>query len=224
MQIPAHFSAQINTLTAFRTTVEAFSQRISTSGRVVWSHETRCADGRCSVRWRSPTAGRVCLRSRTTWMAPAYPNQCFRSAHDIPCEPPEHKLNATFRQPSVASREYTAAFAAASMFDRYGPLLTLAQLALMLDRSTDGIRTALREANPYAERLNAAKGPDRPQDLLPNARRGQPATRHRLTHRHRHLVGAPRLMAQAANTLSDAGLLGQFPGHSLRSNGRLRSS
>lgn len=44
-----------------------------------------------------------------------------------------------------------------SMFDRYGPLLTLAQLAQMLNRSTDGIRMALREASPYAERLNAAK-------------------------------------------------------------------
>lgn len=46
---------------------------------------------------------------------------------------------------------------ASSMFEKYGPLLTLAQLAQMLDRSTDGIRMALREANPYAERLNAAK-------------------------------------------------------------------
>jgi hypothetical protein len=44
-----------------------------------------------------------------------------------------------------------------SMFDRYGPLLTLAQLAQMLNRSTDGMRMALREASPYAERLNAAK-------------------------------------------------------------------
>ncbi len=46
---------------------------------------------------------------------------------------------------------------ASSMFDRYGPLLTLAQLAQMLNRSTDGMRMALREASPYAERLNAAK-------------------------------------------------------------------
>ena len=43
------------------------------------------------------------------------------------------------------------------MFDRYGPLLTLAQLAQMLNRSADGMRMALREASPYAERLNAAK-------------------------------------------------------------------
>ena len=46
---------------------------------------------------------------------------------------------------------------ASSMFDRYGPLLTLAQLAQMLNRSTDGMRMALRETSPYAERLNAAK-------------------------------------------------------------------
>lgn len=46
---------------------------------------------------------------------------------------------------------------ASSMFDRYGPLLTLAQLAQMLNRSTDGMRMALRERSTYAERLNAAK-------------------------------------------------------------------
>lgn len=44
-----------------------------------------------------------------------------------------------------------------SMFEKYGPLLTLAQLAQMLNRSADGMRMALREANPHAERLNAAK-------------------------------------------------------------------
>jgi hypothetical protein len=43
------------------------------------------------------------------------------------------------------------------MFDRYGPLLTLAQLAQMLNRSTDGMRMALRESSPYAKQLNAAK-------------------------------------------------------------------
>jgi len=44
-----------------------------------------------------------------------------------------------------------------SMFDRYGPLLTLAQLAQMLNRSADGMRMALRESSPYAKQLNAAK-------------------------------------------------------------------
>ena len=43
------------------------------------------------------------------------------------------------------------------MFEKYGPLLTLAQLAQMLNRSTDGMRMALRETSSYAERLNAAK-------------------------------------------------------------------
>lgn len=60
---------------------------------------------------------------------------------------------------SLAESDVTIAQSslASSMFEKYGPLLTLAQLAQMLDRSTDGIRMALREANPYAERLNAAK-------------------------------------------------------------------
>ncbi|MEJ5207693.1 DNA-binding protein [Denitratimonas sp. CY0512] len=43
------------------------------------------------------------------------------------------------------------------MFDRYGPLVTLAQLAKILNRSTDGVRMALRESTPYALRLNQAK-------------------------------------------------------------------
>ncbi len=43
------------------------------------------------------------------------------------------------------------------MFDRYGPLVTLAQLAEILNRSTDGVRMALREPTPYALRLNQAK-------------------------------------------------------------------
>lgn len=46
---------------------------------------------------------------------------------------------------------------ASSMFNRYGPLLTLTQLAEILNRSTDGMRMALREASPYATRINAAK-------------------------------------------------------------------
>ena len=46
---------------------------------------------------------------------------------------------------------------ASSMFDKYGPLITLGQLAQMLDRSADGVRMTLREASPYAEQLNLAK-------------------------------------------------------------------
>jgi len=43
------------------------------------------------------------------------------------------------------------------MFDKYGPLITLGQLAQMLDRSADGVRMTLRETSPYAEQLNLAK-------------------------------------------------------------------
>ena len=46
---------------------------------------------------------------------------------------------------------------ASSMFDKYGPLITLGQLAQMLDRSADGVRMTLRETSPYAEQLNLAK-------------------------------------------------------------------
>jgi hypothetical protein len=44
-----------------------------------------------------------------------------------------------------------------SMFEKWGPLLTLAQLAGILNRSTDGVRLALRESSPYTDRLNAAR-------------------------------------------------------------------
>lgn len=44
-----------------------------------------------------------------------------------------------------------------SMFDKYGPLLSLTQLAHMLDRTPDGLRMTLREPSDYADKLNAAK-------------------------------------------------------------------
>lgn len=44
-----------------------------------------------------------------------------------------------------------------SMLDKYGPLLTLVQLAQMLHRSPDGMRMALREPSEYARSLNGAK-------------------------------------------------------------------
>ena len=50
-----------------------------------------------------------------------------------------------------------AAGLASSMFEKYGPLITLAQLAQILDRSADGMRMTLREASPYAMQLNMAK-------------------------------------------------------------------
>ncbi len=45
----------------------------------------------------------------------------------------------------------------ASLLADFPPLLTLVQLASLLDRSPNGLRLALAEANPYAIRLNAAK-------------------------------------------------------------------
>lgn len=43
------------------------------------------------------------------------------------------------------------------MFERYGPLLTLSQLAQILNRSTDGIRITLRDPTPASQKLSAAK-------------------------------------------------------------------
>ena len=45
----------------------------------------------------------------------------------------------------------------ASMFDKYGPLLSLVQLATILHRTPDGLRMTLRDSSAYAARLNAAK-------------------------------------------------------------------
>lgn len=45
----------------------------------------------------------------------------------------------------------------ASMFEKYGPLLSLTQLAQILDRTPDGLRMTLREPSDYATLLNAAK-------------------------------------------------------------------
>lgn len=46
---------------------------------------------------------------------------------------------------------------ASSMFQKYGPLLSLVQLAEILHRTPDGLRMALRDDTAYAEQLNAAK-------------------------------------------------------------------
>jgi hypothetical protein len=48
---------------------------------------------------------------------------------------------------------------AQSMFDKYGPLLTIDQLAQILDRTVNGVRVALGEQRPepYAQQLNAHK-------------------------------------------------------------------
>lgn len=46
---------------------------------------------------------------------------------------------------------------ASSMFEKYGPLLTISQLAQILHRTPDGLRMSLRQSSVYAECLNAAK-------------------------------------------------------------------
>lgn len=46
---------------------------------------------------------------------------------------------------------------ASSMFEKYGPLLSLVQLAEILHRTPDGLRVSLRDDSTYADRLNAAK-------------------------------------------------------------------
>lgn len=46
---------------------------------------------------------------------------------------------------------------AQSMFDKYGPLITLNQLAQILNRSVDGVRMTLNDQAPYAQKLNASK-------------------------------------------------------------------
>lgn len=40
---------------------------------------------------------------------------------------------------------------------QYGPLLTLAQLAKILDRSVEGLRIGLRSENELASKINAAR-------------------------------------------------------------------
>jgi hypothetical protein len=40
---------------------------------------------------------------------------------------------------------------------RYGPLLSLSQLAVVLDRSPDGLRISLRGPGEWAAKFNAAK-------------------------------------------------------------------
>ena len=44
-----------------------------------------------------------------------------------------------------------------SLFDRYGPLLTLSNVAEVLNRSPDGLRVSLGRNNELSEKLNPAK-------------------------------------------------------------------
>lgn len=44
-----------------------------------------------------------------------------------------------------------------SLFDRYGPLLTLSNVAEVLNRSPDGLRVSLGRNSELSEKLNSAK-------------------------------------------------------------------
>ncbi|MES2758097.1 MAG: DNA-binding protein [Pseudomonadota bacterium] len=44
-----------------------------------------------------------------------------------------------------------------TLINKYGALLTIAQLAEILSRSVDGTRISLRTKNAWSERINAAR-------------------------------------------------------------------
>lgn len=44
-----------------------------------------------------------------------------------------------------------------TLLQRFGPLLSIAQLATVLDRSPDGLRISLRATNEWAQRINRAR-------------------------------------------------------------------
>lgn len=44
-----------------------------------------------------------------------------------------------------------------TLLNRFGPLLSIAQLAAILDRSPDGLRISLRTTNEWAQRINKAR-------------------------------------------------------------------
>lgn len=44
-----------------------------------------------------------------------------------------------------------------TLLQRFGPLLSIAQLAGVLDRSPDGLRISLRTTNEWTKRINKAR-------------------------------------------------------------------
>ena len=44
-----------------------------------------------------------------------------------------------------------------TLLKRFGPLLSMAQLATVLDRSPDGLRISLRATNQWTRRINKAR-------------------------------------------------------------------
>lgn len=57
----------------------------------------------------------------------------------------------------IQAASNVATLPSSSLLGDLPPLLSMAQLASLLDRSPNGLRVALAEASPYAIRLNAAK-------------------------------------------------------------------
>ena len=44
-----------------------------------------------------------------------------------------------------------------TLLQRYGPLLSISQLAVVLDRSPDGLRISLRTPNEWSTKLNTSR-------------------------------------------------------------------
>jgi hypothetical protein len=44
-----------------------------------------------------------------------------------------------------------------TLLQRFGPLLSIAQLAAVLDRSPDGLRISLRTTNEWTQRINKTR-------------------------------------------------------------------
>ncbi|MDR3797833.1 MAG: hypothetical protein P4K93_06750 [Terracidiphilus sp.] len=55
------------------------------------------------------------------------------------------------------NRETEAVFRENTLMRRYGPLMKLADLALILDRSPDGLRVTLRSTGEWVEKINSAR-------------------------------------------------------------------
>jgi hypothetical protein len=63
----------------------------------------------------------------------------------------------TSRHSVEKNREADPVVAENSLLKRYGPLMNLADLASMLDRSPDGLRVTLRSSGEWVEKINAAR-------------------------------------------------------------------
>ena len=55
------------------------------------------------------------------------------------------------------NKETEAVFRENTLMRRYGPLMKLADLASILDRSPDGLRVTLRSTGEWVEKINSAR-------------------------------------------------------------------